>query len=241
MTKATFLRLEDGTLTIFADGEVHIVTKQGIKKAAAKPLAVKQFANPVGFRHDVLRFEATTIRGTASQPQRVKNKWGKIKTKLEVLAKGTQTYSCGKPEVIVSDAKLFNLLTEKRIDKRWVYTQHVDPIKHTDRFKLIAPEVPANIMVRVGDLLTALLAFRGKTLEVVSRELKLAKQKGDKSLTYNINTLVTWGEVCFPVGHVTVKKTFADGIFFSTDTCKRVAKLISGAKATYRGEVNQES
>ena len=200
----------------------------------------------MSFQQDGLRFQTHTIRKTEQQRLRVHSD-GKIKTNLKVLAKGHPEYSCGKVEKIVSDAKLFNLLTEQRkksIQDRktivtYVYTEKVRPIKNVERVDLLAPTVPIHVTRTIGHFLTALLAFKGKTLEIVTKELKLLKQKGGKSITFNVNTLVTWGEVRFKVGKITVKKTHDNGIFFCSKTCKQVANSLSAAMLTKDGQVNE--
>lgn len=185
-----------------------------------------------------VRFESLTLsKANTGGRMRVRSD-GKVKTSLNVLAKGTQTFSMGSPDKIISDAAKFNQLTQRFKNKEFVYTQHVLRTRQMEQVALVAPRVKDGIMQSIGELLTAVLAFKGKTLEVVRQELKLSQQRGDKTLTYNVNTKITWGEVQIPVGRVTVKKTFADGIFFASETCNRIKRIISGARLTKDGQAN---
>lgn len=188
-------------------------------------------------RKATIRLESSCLRSTDRQRFRFKSD-GKVKTSLNVLAKGKPIYGDGGVKEIKSEVDLFNMLTERFVAKSWVYTQHVLPVRNVERFTTIAPAIPESITATIGHFLTALLAFKGKTLEVVSRELKLCKQRGEKALTYNINTKVTWGEVTFNVNKVTVKKTHKDGIFFCGDTCRTVKAMLSGATLTKDGQID---
>lgn len=110
---------------------------------------------------EMLRFESYTMTSAPKHQLKVRSD-GRVKTPLAALAKAKQTYSCGKPEQIISQAKDFNNLGETYDKLRgWIYTQKVLPVRELERHHLYAPEVNVADVEKVQRLLTAVLLFKG--------------------------------------------------------------------------------
>lgn len=182
-----------------------------------------------------VRFECTTLTGEAIKRLRVHSD-GKIKTKLDILATGTQTYSCGRPTEIISDIKMFNQFAQRLVEYKtkegnkkvkWEFTTHLLPVRSMRKLHTLAPLVNADVLKSVADLFTAILLFRGIGYQQVFQELKLAKGKGERSVVYNVNTTVTTDTLQFKVTKIRVKKMFGNSMFFCSKTCKPVTKVLS--------------
>lgn len=178
-----------------------------------------------------LRFEADIITAEPHKRFKVKSD-GKVKTSLNVLARAHQTYAFGKPERVINDGHLFNQLTERlnRQLKAYEYTQKLVPVRHVAKAHTVAPNVNKAVLQQVGDLFTALLLFKGVSYADVKRELILAKAEGKKSVTYNVNTTVTFGELQFKVHQITVKKTLESGLFFCSKSCRPAQMALQALK-----------
>jgi hypothetical protein len=167
-----------------------------------------------------VRLESYQSSADAIKRLRVRSD-GKAKTALSVLAKAHQTYAFKRPLAVISDVHLFNELTERfnKIDQ-WHYTQKVNTVRRLIKNYTVAPAVNASVMQRVGELFTAILLFKGVGYSDVKKDLVLAVQNNEKTVTYNVNTTVTYNERQFTVGKIKVKKTVGDGIFFCSKSCK---------------------
>lgn len=200
-----------------------------ILRPTKRQITTPKHSEPFAPQAETVRFVSSTVAAEAPQRLRVHSD-GKVHTSLDVLAKAHQTHAFGRPERIISDAHLFNELTQRIHNKKWLYTQRVLPLRKVTKLQQLAPNVNASVLERVGELFTAVLLFKGKGYNDVKRDLALALGRGEKTITYNVNTTITYDQLQFTVGRITVKKTVGDGIFFCSHSCKPVQIALQGLK-----------
>lgn len=177
-----------------------------------------------------VRFEHIGVCGEGINRLRVRQggkKKNGHKAKGDMFARAKQEYAFKKPDGLVPIpgshwGKYGQVLKD---DGYFEYTENVRPVKLLGKVVKVAPAVDVQFYNKVNRLLTAALLFKGKTFTDVKHDLIIAKERGKKHITYAVNTKVIFGhpDVNFTIGHVTVKKTFDDGIFFDSHSCKGIS------------------